>query len=64
MSNMRRDTPENETIDTLELDDVTGGCGACRCRGIGGVAYTRTTGFGIDPLFMVLALQVFSQNNK
>ena len=64
MSNIRTEKPEfaPETIDTIQLDDVTGGCGACRCGNIGGVAYSQRAGFGIDPLFMILALQVFSQS--
>ena len=64
MSNTRSEKTElsPETIDTIQLDDVTGGCGACRCGNIGGVAYSNRSGFGIDPLFMILALQVFSQS--
>jgi hypothetical protein len=59
-----------EPIETNQLDDITGGCGIARggcvggCTGLGGVAYTRSTGFGIDPLFMLFAMTLFSQNNN
>jgi len=67
MSNISK--PDPETIDLTQLDDITGGCavGGCYgggCGGIGGVAYTRSTGFGIDPLFMLFALTLFSQSSN
>jgi hypothetical protein len=56
--------PEHESIELLDLDEVTGGCGRCGCGGIGGVAYTRHTGFGIDPLFMFFALALYTQSTN
>ena len=54
---------EIETIDNL--DTVTGGCarGGCYSGGCGRVAYTRSSGFGFDPVFMLFALSLFSNNN-
>ena len=37
--------------------------GPCPPR-YGGVAYTHHVGFGIDPVFMIFALALFSQNSK
>jgi hypothetical protein len=51
-----------ETIDEAQLDDVTGGCGAC-CRPRGcGTASVQSRGF--DPLFAMLAMQLFSSSSK
>jgi hypothetical protein len=56
----------NASIDEVELDTVTGGCavgGCCpsgSCGG-GGYSYRQRSG-GIDPMFMILAMSLFSQN--
>jgi hypothetical protein len=69
MSNMKPE-PNPQAIEVRNLDDVTGGCavGGCYggrgCTGLGGVAYTQQTGFGVDPLFMLFAMTLFSQFNK
>ena len=63
MSNKPESTPE--AIDPTQLDFISAGCRAGGCCGIGGVAYTQRTGFGIDPLFMLFAMTLFSQlDNK
>ena len=68
MSNTQKTDPATQTIDTQQLDDVTGGCAVGGCYGggcpIGGVAYTRSTGFGIDPLFVLFAMTLFQSINK
>jgi hypothetical protein len=64
MSNIHQEDRAPDTIDFRKLDDVTGGCSNFRCGGCvgGGGVYSRQYGFGIDPLFMILALTLFSQN--
>ena len=62
MSNIKPDEPP--AIDLSKLHDITGGCRTGGCYGLGGVAYTQQTGFGIDPLFVLFAMTLFSQINK
>lgn len=65
MSNVERPQQPPTEIESIEaLDTVTGGCAPGGCYGgCGRVAYTRSSGFGFDPVFMLFALSLFSSNN-
>jgi hypothetical protein len=59
-------TPSGSTpsIDEVELENVTGGCAVGGCCSSGGCApsggYTYRQSGGIDPMFMLLAMSLFS----
>ena len=61
-------TASTASIDEVELDNITGGCavgGCCppgSCGGGGAYSYRRSG--GVDPLFMVLAMSMFSNSNS
>ncbi len=70
---MRSVEPAPETtissIEETNLDTVTGGCAIGGCVGggcaSGAVRYSyHASGFGIDPMFMMLAFSLLGQNNK
>ncbi|HEX5058323.1 MAG TPA: hypothetical protein VFV99_03140 [Kofleriaceae bacterium] len=66
MSNVERTTEAPSEIETLEtLETVTGGCsfGGCYGGGCGGRIAYRSSGFGFDPMFMLLAMTLMSNSS-
>lgn len=70
MRNVEHANQSSSAVDSLEeqqLDQVTGGCargGCCPPGACGGASsYQTGGGGGIDPLFMMFALQLMSSSN-
>jgi hypothetical protein len=61
---------ESQHIETIDqdLDTVTGGFAVGGCYGGGSgpggrAVYTRTSGFGFDPMFLLFAMSLFSNSS-
>jgi len=65
-NNLPPPDPAPDAIERRDLDDITGGCGACGCGGGGGFGYVQTQNTipRIDPAVALLAMSLFQQQNN